>query len=289
MDKTIELIVGRNSSSDIVIDNDLVSGKHLRILKLHGTVFVEDLGSTNGTTVDGEPLSRGLKKIITLDSHIVLAKKITLDLSHYKIQSLELSPSSILEKDYSQDFDATEREEMFEDSVDSSSISFRPESKRKKWYLLSILLLIISAVTICFSGKFDSLCDSLRLNKKNQVEIPEKIVQDYVIVAPKFMGSSKSNSSVFFANKTENSMTVKLIDISIEGIPYDGIVVPLNGKEKFMVFANDTYEYKLIFEESVTKDLDSGKYLCKVIFKVALEGKKPKMQSIEFPIEIVKH
>jgi hypothetical protein len=289
MGKTIELIVGRSGSSDIEIDNDLVSGRHLRILKLNTTVFVEDLGSTNGTTVDGEPLSKGIKKIITLDSHIILAKKIILDLTHYKIQSLELPPSSISKNHYTQDFDETEREEMFEENKHSFSTSFTPVIKRKKWYLFSMLFLMLSSITICLSGKFDLLCDSLMLHKKVQVEVPEKIVQAYVIVAPKFMGSSKSNSSVFFVNKTDSPMSVKLIDISIEGIPYDGIVVPLNGKGKFMVFANDTYDYKLIFEESVTKDLDIGKYLCKVIFKVILEGKKPKMERIEFPIEIVKH
>jgi pSer/pThr/pTyr-binding forkhead associated (FHA) protein len=282
MNKEIELIVGRNNTSDIEINNDLVSGRHLRILKINSTVFVEDLGSTNGTTLDGELLSKGIKKIITRDSNILLAKKILLDLNHYKIQSLEV-PSSV----YPLDLDETEGDNMFTEDTPSFSLTPSPKPKTKeKWFLISILVLILLSITTCLSGKVDSLCEQLIGKDELKVEIP-KPVKEYIIIAPKFMGSSKSNSSVLFANKTDHIINVKLIDIAIEGIPYDGIVVPLNGKGKFIVYGNDSYEYKLIFEESVTKDLNRGKYLCKVIFKVTIDGKKPKMESITFPIEIV--
>jgi len=289
MGKEIELIVGRSDSSDIQIDSDLVSGRHLRILKLNSTVFIEELGSTNGTTVDGEVLSKGVKKIITLDSAIVLSKKITLDLNHYKIQSLELPKSSISENAYSVDLDETEADNIFAGNEEPFALhSDSSTGGKKKWFFLGIGTLIVASVAICFSGKF-ALCNQVMAKEEVKVETPEKVVEDYVMVAPKFMGSSKSNSSVFFANKTDKLINVKLIDINIEGIPYDGIVVPLNGKEKFMVFANDTYEYKLLLEESVTKDLEVGTYSCKVIFKVTVEGKKPKMESVAFPIEIVNH
>jgi len=281
MGKEIELIVGRNNSCDIKIDKDLISGRHLRILKLHSTVFVEDLGSTNGTTVDGEVLSKGVKKMITLESHVTLAKKITLDLNHYKIQALEL-PHAIMDSSCMLDLDETEKTDMFKEGISSFS-SISTPSKRNRGLLLGIVSIIAILIGVCLSGKVDFICNKFTSKEEVKVETPKP----YVIVAPKFMGSSKSNSSVFFANKTDKPMSVKLIDITIKGIPYDGIVVPLNGKGKFMVFANDSYEYKLIFEESVTKDLDVGKYSCKVIFKITLEGQKTKMETIKFPIEIV--
>lgn len=47
------IIVGRSPGADIVIAASYVSGRHARF-KLMGTnLFVEDLGSTNGTCVNG--------------------------------------------------------------------------------------------------------------------------------------------------------------------------------------------------------------------------------------------
>jgi pSer/pThr/pTyr-binding forkhead associated (FHA) protein len=52
-----ELVVGRRPSCDIVLDFENVSGKHC-VLKFHNQVWhVRDMGSTNGTTVNGAPLA----------------------------------------------------------------------------------------------------------------------------------------------------------------------------------------------------------------------------------------
>lgn len=52
-----ELVVGRRPSCDICLDYQNVSGKHC-VLKFHNHVWsVRDLGSTNGTAVNGAPLS----------------------------------------------------------------------------------------------------------------------------------------------------------------------------------------------------------------------------------------
>ena len=47
-----QLTIGRKPDNDLVIDNPAVSGHHARIIQEHGSFFVEDLGSTNGTFVN---------------------------------------------------------------------------------------------------------------------------------------------------------------------------------------------------------------------------------------------
>ncbi len=49
-----EVIVGRDSANDIVLNEPSVSGKHAKIYLEDGTVFIEDLRSLNGTFVNGK-------------------------------------------------------------------------------------------------------------------------------------------------------------------------------------------------------------------------------------------
>lgn len=52
-----ELVVGRRPTCDICLDFENISGKHC-VLRYQNQVWhVRDLGSTNGTTVNGAPLS----------------------------------------------------------------------------------------------------------------------------------------------------------------------------------------------------------------------------------------
>ena len=50
--------VGRRPHNDIVIDNLAVSGEHAVLITILNDSFVEDLGSTNGTTVNGQPIKK---------------------------------------------------------------------------------------------------------------------------------------------------------------------------------------------------------------------------------------
>lgn len=47
------VIVGRSPGADIVIGAGYVSGRHARFQLMGQNLFVEDLGSTNGTAVNG--------------------------------------------------------------------------------------------------------------------------------------------------------------------------------------------------------------------------------------------
>ena len=47
------LVVGRKRG-DLILDDPLVSGSHCRIVHKDGKFVLQDLGSTNGTRVNGE-------------------------------------------------------------------------------------------------------------------------------------------------------------------------------------------------------------------------------------------
>lgn len=50
------MVVGRGEDCDLVIQLGVVSRRHARINVVEGLPWVEDLGSTNGTSVNGEPV-----------------------------------------------------------------------------------------------------------------------------------------------------------------------------------------------------------------------------------------
>ena len=52
------LSIGRRPTNDIHIDNLAVSGEHATIVTIGNDSFLEDLGSTNGTLVNGKPIKK---------------------------------------------------------------------------------------------------------------------------------------------------------------------------------------------------------------------------------------
>jgi DNA-binding NtrC family response regulator len=52
------VILGRDPAAEIFIDDQSVSRRHARFVLMNGSITVEDLGSTNGTRVDGRPVKR---------------------------------------------------------------------------------------------------------------------------------------------------------------------------------------------------------------------------------------
>jgi len=52
-----ELIAGRSSEFDMVLDDDMVSRRHARFYERAGVVHVSDCQSTNGTLVNDEPIT----------------------------------------------------------------------------------------------------------------------------------------------------------------------------------------------------------------------------------------
>lgn len=52
-----EYTIGRSSSSDVILADASVSGHHAKLVPVGDDFAIRDLGSTNGTTVDGVPLT----------------------------------------------------------------------------------------------------------------------------------------------------------------------------------------------------------------------------------------
>jgi len=53
-----EILIGRSSELDMVLVEDMVSRRHSKITVTDDQIFIQDLGSTNGTFVNGEKVKR---------------------------------------------------------------------------------------------------------------------------------------------------------------------------------------------------------------------------------------
>lgn len=89
--------IGRKPQNDIQIENLAVSGEHARIVTILNDSFLEDLGSTNGTLVNGNPV----KKHILQDNDII-------EIGKYKLKFLVEAPAAQPEEQASmEDFEKT--------------------------------------------------------------------------------------------------------------------------------------------------------------------------------------
>lgn len=67
-------VVGKGSAADVrVSGNGTISRQHVRLSFEGGSFFVEDLSSTNGTSVDGSPLASGETVVVKSGSVIGLS------------------------------------------------------------------------------------------------------------------------------------------------------------------------------------------------------------------------
>ena len=73
------IIVGRSPSADIVIGAGYVSARHARFSLMGQNLCVEDLGSTNGTTVNGQsildPVALNDDDIVTVGDVVIRVRR----------------------------------------------------------------------------------------------------------------------------------------------------------------------------------------------------------------------
>lgn len=73
--------IGRKPQNDVQIENLAVSGEHARVVTILNDSFLEDLGSTNGTLVNGSPV----KKHILRDNDVI-------EIGKYKLKFVGEAP-----------------------------------------------------------------------------------------------------------------------------------------------------------------------------------------------------
>lgn len=56
-----EVVVGRDAGADLVLDDPGISRRHLSVRLEGGAIVAEDLGSSNGTLVNGRPISGAVR------------------------------------------------------------------------------------------------------------------------------------------------------------------------------------------------------------------------------------
>ena len=88
--------IGRKPINDIQIDNLSISGQHAVITRILGDAFLEDLNSTNGTYVNGQPIK---KHVLHNNDVIELGKyriKYLVDASTLGVSATELVDTATL-------------------------------------------------------------------------------------------------------------------------------------------------------------------------------------------------
>lgn len=81
--------IGRAPHNDVVIDQRAVSAEHALIVVRHGDYFLEDLNSTNGTRINGQPV----KKHYLQDGDVIEFAQVTLTYSVQDATAPERMPS----------------------------------------------------------------------------------------------------------------------------------------------------------------------------------------------------
>lgn len=73
------IMIGRGADCQLILEDDYVSTRHARVVSTPNGIYVEDLGSTNGTYVNGQR--------ITAPTTITLADTVRIGKTMMKLES----------------------------------------------------------------------------------------------------------------------------------------------------------------------------------------------------------
>ena len=74
------IIVGRREDCDVLLDHKSVSKQHCVIVKNEGLLLIRDLGSTNGTRVNGQRVRRAA--LLPNDQLFIASVRFSVDVAH---------------------------------------------------------------------------------------------------------------------------------------------------------------------------------------------------------------
>ncbi|MCP3138456.1 FHA domain-containing protein [Pyxidicoccus xibeiensis] len=89
-----QIVIGRSSELDMVLVEDMVSRKHAKISFADGKITIEDLGSTNGTFVNGEKVKQARLK----EGDRILIGTSILKLVHQGAEAANVDESMVKQK-----------------------------------------------------------------------------------------------------------------------------------------------------------------------------------------------
>jgi pSer/pThr/pTyr-binding forkhead associated (FHA) protein len=91
--------IGRKADNTLAIEDPSVSGHHARIVKVQAVFFLEDLKSTNGTAVNGQPITRHQlhdADVITIGQHRLVFQDTATTGTHDPASSVDLDRTMVL-------------------------------------------------------------------------------------------------------------------------------------------------------------------------------------------------
>ncbi len=100
IDLTLEtLTIGRKADNTLVIEDPSVSGHHAQIVKVQAVFFLEDLKSTNGTAINGRPITRQQLRdadMITIGQHRLIFQENARDSTAAPVPFVDLDRTTVL-------------------------------------------------------------------------------------------------------------------------------------------------------------------------------------------------
>jgi len=141
MDGT-DVSIGRASDNTISIDSGSVSGQHCRIFFMDGKYYAEDLGSTNGTRINGKKLT---KETQLKNKNLIQVGAIEFLYEDDSAEAVE--ELSQLDTDIEISTDAALAPESF---TNISPFSSKTRESIGMWYGVVIILCLLAAGSIGF-------------------------------------------------------------------------------------------------------------------------------------------
>lgn len=158
-----EILFGRDLANDIAIGDPEVSRRHARFFRQEDDFFIEDLGSTNGTFLNGERISSPKQlragDVITFGENIVMVfEKSSYDpdatiVAEQGPQAYEL-PQEAPPSEYEQAVEPKYEEELPEPRVEKVR---KPKAKREgfpTWLMILIIAVVVLACVIAVTLYF---------------------------------------------------------------------------------------------------------------------------------------